>query len=154
VLALGACLLQCGLEYGPRGGWPLVAGRCGAGQDDAANQVGPLLDDDLGDHAAQGEAQQVDRAQPERIQKRHRVGGHGFDAVGGGAAGAADTPEVDQDDAPLGGQAVDHGGVPVVEYRGEVVQEHDRNARVRAHLAVGERGPLDFHRLGDSILAS
>src|SRR6202023_3780493 len=96
--------------------------------------------DDLGDHAAQGVAQQVDRAQLERLQKRERVAGHGLDAVGGGAAGAADAPEVDQDDAPLGGDAVDHGGVPVVKDRGEVVQEHHRDTCGRAHLAVGERG--------------
>src|SRR6202043_1620468 len=104
-------------SYGTRGGGPLVAGGCGAGQDDAADQVGPLLDDDLGDHAAQGVAQQVDRAQPERLQKRDRVAGHGFDAVGGGAAGAADAPQVDQDDAPLGGDAFDHGAAPVLEHR-------------------------------------
>jgi len=102
---------------------------------------------------AQGVAQQVDRAQPERLQKRDRVAGHGFDAVGGGAAGAADAPEVDQDDAPPGGDAVDHGGVPVVEYRGEVVQEHHGHARGRARLAVGERGPADLHGLGDGFLA-
>jgi hypothetical protein len=112
------------------------------------------LDDQLGDHAAQGEAQQVDRAQPERLHKRDRVAGHGLDAVGGGAAGAADAPEVDQDDAPLGGEAVGHGGVPVVEDGGEVVQEHHRDTCGRAHLAVGERGPLNLHGLGDGILAS
>ena len=90
---------------------------------------------------------------PSACQKRDRVAGHGLDAVGGGAAGAADAPQVDQDDAPLGGNAVDHGGVPVVEYGGEVVQEHHRDAGGRAHLAVGERGPLDLHGLGDGFLA-
>jgi hypothetical protein len=58
-----------------------------------------------------------------------------------------------QDDAPLGGNAVDHGGVPMVEYGGEVVQEHHRDTYGWAHLAVGERGPLDLHGLRNGILA-
>ena len=110
------------------------------------------MGDHLGDHAAEGVAQQVNRAQPERLQKRDGVAGHGLDAVGGGAAGSADAAQVDQNDAPLGGDAVDHGGVPIVEDGGEMVQEHHRDSGGRAHLAVGKRGPADLKRLGDGFL--
>ena len=57
------------------------------------------------------------------------------------AKGVADAPEIDQDDEPLGGNAVDHGGVSIVESGGEVMQEHHRDTCGWAHLAVGERVP-------------
>jgi hypothetical protein len=68
------------------------------------------------------------------------------------AKGVADAPEIDQDDEPLGGNAVDHGRVSIVESGGEVMQEHHRDTCDWAHLAVGERGPLHLHGLGDGIL--
>jgi hypothetical protein len=113
----------------------------------------PALSRAACDHAAQRKAQQVDGAQPERVQKRDRVAGHRLDAVRGAAARGADAAQVDQDDAPLGRNAVDHGGVPIIEYRGEVVQEHHRDARGRAYLAIGERGPADLHGRGRGLLA-
>src|SRR4051812_48422814 len=78
-----------------------VTRRCGAGQKDAANQIGLPLNYLLGDHAPPGKTQQGDRAQPERLQEGDRVAGHRLDGVGSGAAGAADAAQVDQDDAPL-----------------------------------------------------
>src|ERR1700730_1741143 len=107
---------------------PVSAGPgCRAGQDDASDQIRSLLDDHLGDHAAEGVSEQVNLAQPERIEKCHRVGGHRLDAVGGSATRTADTAKVDQDDAVLGGDAVDHGGVPIVEDGREVMKEYHRH---------------------------
>ena len=153
VLALLGRLLSGPLEGGAGGCGTSGAGGRGGGQDDPADAVGVLLGDDLGDDAAQGVAEQVDRVQAEGVQEGDGVGGHRLEGVGGGPAGAADAAQVDQDDAPLGREAVDHGGVPVVQHRGDVVQEYQRNALGRADLAVGERGPGDVHGLGDGILA-
>ena len=127
VLALGARILDSGLEYSRSGSRAMVPRGCSAGKDDAADKIRSLLDDHLGDHSAEGVSEQVDRAEPERIEKCHRVGGHRLDAVRGSATRTADTAKVDQDDVVLGGDAVDQGGVPIVEDGREVMQKYHRH---------------------------
>jgi hypothetical protein len=41
------------------------------------------LGDDLGDHAAQGEAEQVGLGEAQGLDEGDGVAGHGFDGVGG-----------------------------------------------------------------------
>ncbi len=115
------------MEFGPGVSRARVAFGCRAGQDDTADQFRSPLDDHLGDHAAEGVSEQVDRAQPERIEKCHRVRRHRLDAVRGSATRTPDTAKVDQDDTVVGGDAVDQGGVPIVEDGREVVQEYHRH---------------------------
>ena len=59
---------------------------------------------------------------------------HLLDGVWHRAAGRADTAVVERDDAVVGGDAVDDPRVPVVEDRGQVVQEHHRNAVSRCRV--------------------
>ena len=59
--------------------------------------------------------------------ERDRVGAHLLDGGRHRPAGRADTAVVERDDAVVRGDAVDDARVPVVEDRGQVVQEHHRN---------------------------
>src|SRR5205085_545923 len=67
---------------------------------------------------------------------------HGADAVRGGTGGRADAAVVEGDDAVLRGDAVDDPGVPVVEDRGQVGEEHHGDVRRRAEFTVGEGHPV------------
>ena len=71
MLPLGARILDSGLEYGPSGSRALVARGCSAGKDYTADKIRSLLNDHLGDHAAEGVSEQVNLAQPERIEPGH-----------------------------------------------------------------------------------
>ena len=66
-------------------------------------------------------------SRPKRADERDRVGAHLLDGGGHRAAGRADAAVVEGDDAVVRGDAVDDPRVPVVEDRGQVVQEHHRN---------------------------
>ena len=151
VLALRGCLLDRVLQH--RVGRPGPASPAGEVPARMMRRTrSGRWSDHLGDHAAERVAQQVDRCESEGLHERHRICGHGLDGVWGGAAGASDAPEVDQDDAALGGEAVDHGRVPVVEDPGEMVQEHQRDALGGTELPVGEGSAADLDGPGDGVV--
>ena len=100
----------------------------GAGQDHAADEFGCLQRDHLGDAAAEREAEQVDLFEAHGADEGDRVGAHLLDGGRHRPAGGADTAVVEGDHAVVRGDAVDDARVPVVEDRGQVVQEHHRNA--------------------------
>ena len=116
----------------------LAAGRPGAGEDQLADELGFVLDDHLGDHAAHGEAQQVDLGQAQRPDEGDGVVRHRLNGLRRRAGGGADAPVVERDDPVFRGDAVDDPGVPVVEDRGQVGHQDQRDAGLRAELAVGE----------------
>ena len=66
---------------------------------------------------------------------------------------AADTAVVEGDHAMVRGDAVDDPRIPVVEDRGEVVQEDHRHVGAGTELAVGERRrrPTSTVRVGTSF---
>ena len=94
--------------------------------------------DDLGDHAAQREPEDVDLVEPERPDERDGVVRHCLDRVGHRAGGGADASVVEGDHAVLRGDAVDDAWVPVVEVRRQVREKDHRRTRLWAELAVGE----------------
>ena len=131
---------------------PDAAGGAGAGEDDLADELRLVGGDQLGDHAAHREAEEVDLLEPQRPDEGDRVVRHRVDRVGGGAARGADAPVVEGDDPVLRGDAVDDSGVPVVQDGGQVGEEDHRDAGRRAELAVGEVDAVDRDRAGWSGL--
>ena len=103
--------------------------------------------DHLRDTAADRKAEQVDLLVSERANERGCVGGHLVEIGGRLATGRADATVVEDDHVSFCGDAVDHARVPVVEHRGEVVQEHQRDIAAWAELPVGERCAADVDRL-------
>ena len=87
-----------------------AAGGSGAGEDQLADELGFVLDDHLGDHAAHGEAQQVDLGQAQRPDEGDRVFRHRLNALRHRAGGGADAPVVERDDPVFRGEAVDDPG--------------------------------------------
>jgi hypothetical protein len=75
--------------------------------------------DHLGDEAAEGEAEQTDLLQTERVEERDSVIGHLLGGVRSRARGAADAGVVESDHVALGREAVDQGRVPVVDVPSE-----------------------------------
>jgi len=108
----------------------------GTGEDELADELGVLDDEGLGDEATEGEREDVDLVQTESLDERVGVVGHRLDAVGNGAGGAADTAVVEGDDVVVVRDGVDDAGVPVVQRRSQVHEEHDGNAALRAQLPV------------------
>lgn len=108
-----------------------AAGGAGAGEDELADEPGFVLGDHLGDHAAHGEAQQVDSGQAQRPDEGDGVFRHRLDGSGGRAGAGADAPVVERDDPVCGGEAVDDPGVPVVQDRGQVGDQDERDAGAR-----------------------
>ena len=108
-----------------------AAGGSGAGKDQLADELGFVLDDHLGDHAAHGEAEQVDLGQAQRPDEGDRVGRHRLDGLRRRAGGGTDAPVVERDDPVFRGEAVDDPGVPVVEDRGQVSHQDQRDAGLR-----------------------
>ena len=98
---------------------------------------GCLTHEGLGDHAAEGEGEDVDLVEAERLDEGVGVVGHRLDAVGNLAGGGADTAVVEGDDVVVLRDGVDDPRVPVVQGRGEVDEEDDGDAALRAQLAVG-----------------
>jgi hypothetical protein len=72
--------------------------------------------------------------------------------LGGRAGGGADAAVVEGDDSVFRGDAVDDPRVPVVQDRGQMVQEDHRDAGLRAELAVGEPRPADVDGRGRRVL--
>ena len=77
----------------------LTALRARASEDKFADKVGVLDDECLGDEAAEGEGEDVDLAEPQGLDERVGVVGHGLDGVGHLAGGGADAAVVKGDDA-------------------------------------------------------
>ena len=115
----------------------LAATRPGPGQDEPADQVGVLDDQVLGDHAAHREGEDVDLVESERRDELVGVVGGLFDGVGNLSGRGADAALVEGDDVPVLRDGVDDAGVPVVQGRGEVDEEDDGDAALRAQLPVG-----------------
>jgi hypothetical protein len=126
----------------------LDARRSGAGQDQPANQVRLPGRDGLGDEASEGEAQEVDLSHPQGTDEDNGVFRHGVDGGRHPARSAADTAVVEDDDVSVCGDPVDDSGVPVVDGRGEVVQQDERYAGSVAQLAVGEAVAPDLDVAG------
>ena len=80
----------------------------------------------------------VDLVEPERSDEDVGVAGHRLDAVGHLAGGGTDASLVEGDDVAVLRDRVDDAGVPIVQGRGEVDEEDDRDAALRSQLAVGE----------------
>ncbi len=116
----------------------LATGGPRARDDHLADELRFVLSDHLGDHAAHGEAEEVDLVETQRPDEGDGVLGHRLDGVRRRAGGRADAPVVERDDPVLRGDAVDDPRVPVVEDRGQVGEEDDRDTGLRAELAVGE----------------
>ena len=125
---------------------PHAAGGAGAGEDDLADELRFVRGDQLGDHAAHREAEEVDLLETQRPDEGDGVVRHRLDGVGRGAARGADAPVVEGDDPVLRGDAVDDSGVPVVQDGGQVGEEDHRDAGRRAELAVGEVDTADRDR--------
>ena len=115
----------------------LAALGAGAGEDELADELGVLDHEGLGDHAAEGEGEDVDLVEPERLDEGVGVVGHRLDAVGHLAGGGADAAVVEGDDVAVLRDRVDDARVPVVQGRGEVDEEDDGDAALRSQLAVG-----------------
>ena len=109
----------------------------GAGEDELADEFGVLDHEGLGDHAAEGEGEDVDLVEPECGDEGVGVVGHRLDAVGHLAGGGPDAAVVEGDDVVVLGDRVDDAGVPVVQGRGEVDEEDDGDAALRSQFAVG-----------------
>ena len=84
------------------------------------------------DTAAEGEAEQVDLLVAERPDERGGIGRHGGDRVRHLAARSADPAVVERDHMAVFGDRVDHAGIPVVQDRREVVEEHEGGSPARA----------------------
>ncbi len=115
----------------------LAAGRAGPGEDQLADQVGVLDHECLGDHAAEGEGEDVDLVEAERADEGVGVVGHRLDAVGNLAGGGADAAVVERDDVVLLGDRVDDARVPVVQVRREVDEEDHGDPALRPELTIG-----------------
>jgi hypothetical protein len=115
-----------------------AARRAGAGEDHLAHESRLLLRDDLGDHAAHREPEEVDLVQAESADEGDRILRHIFDRRRGRPAGGTDTAGVEGDDRSLGGDAVHDARVPVVQDGGQVCEEDHRHPGARAEPAVGE----------------
>ena len=127
---------------------PVTAGGTGAGEDDLADELRFVRGDQLGDHAAHREAEEVDLLETQRADEGDRVLRHRLDRVGRGTARRADPPVVEGDDPVLRGDAVDDSGIPVVQDGGQVGEEDHRDTGRRAELAVGEVDTADRDRAG------
>ena len=115
-------------------------------EDDLSHQRRLLLRDHLRDEAAQGKAEEVDLVESQCADERDGVLCHRLDRVRCLALGSADPAIVEGDHAVLGRDAVDDPGVPIVEVRGEVIQEDHRYAGIDAQLPVDESGSADGDR--------
>ena len=124
-----------------------AARRAGSGEDHLAHELRLLLRDDLGDHAAHGEPEEVDLIEAEGTDEGDGVPRHLLDGRRRGPAGGTDTSVVEGDDPMLRGDAVDDSGVPVVQDRCQVGEEDHRHPRARAELTVGELHPADVDRV-------
>ncbi|CAM5297633.1 hypothetical protein SCANM63S_09873 [Streptomyces canarius] len=87
---------------------------------------------------AHQQAEQVDPVVPEGPDEQHGVAGHRLDRVRCGAAGRAGAALVEGDHRAPGGESVDDAGIPVVQDCGQVVEEDQWYAVVRAELPVDE----------------
>ena len=92
---------------------------------------------------AEGEPQKVDPVESQCADERHSVLCHCLDGVRRFALGTADAAIVEGDYAMFRRDAVDDPGVPVVEVRGQVIQEDHRYAGIDTQLPVDESGPAD-----------
>jgi hypothetical protein len=126
----------------------LAAGGAGAGEDELAHEVGVLGHEGLRNHAAQGEGENVDLGEVERLDEGVGVIGHGLDAAGNLTGGGTDAAVVEGDDVVVLGDGVDDAGVPVVQGRGEVDEEDDRDPALRSQLAVGVGNAAGVDRAG------
>ena len=117
---------------------PAAPGGAGAREDELADELRVPEGQRLGDHAAQGEREDVDRVEAQGLDEGDGVLGHRLDRVRDGAGGCADAAVVEGDHVVLGGDGIDDGWVPVVQGAGEVDEEDHGNPRLRAELAVGE----------------
>ena len=115
----------------------LAARGAGAGQDQLADELRVLDHQGLGDHAAEGEGEDVDLVEAERSDEGVGVIGHRLDGVGNRSGGCPDAAVVEGDDVVVLGDGVDDPGVPVVQGRGEVDEEDDGDPALRPQLTVG-----------------
>jgi hypothetical protein len=113
--------------------------RARSGEDHPTDEVRPLQCDLLGDESADGEAEQVDLGEPQRIDEGQRVAPELLERRRRGACRQAHPARVEQDDLALVRDVVDQGGVPVVEVAAEVLEEHDGHRAVLSVPAVGVR---------------
>jgi hypothetical protein len=94
-----------------------TAGRACAGEDHLPHELRFQLRDDLGNHAAERESEQVDLLESQRADEGDGVACHGRDRVGCRAAGGADPAVVEDDHAVLRGDTVHHAWIPIVQHR-------------------------------------
>jgi hypothetical protein len=102
----------------------------------------------LRDVPADGEAQQVDATEVQRVEEGEGPGRHRGDRTRGVAGRAAHARVVEQDDLALGCDRVDQRRIPVVEVPAEMLKEHQGRGAGRpvAEPAVGEGRPFGLHR--------
>ena len=104
-----------------------AAARTRAGEDHSSHEFRRLQGDHLGDTAAERKPEEVNRFETQSANEGDRVGAHLLDRVWHRRARRADTAIVEGDHAMVRGDTVNDSRIPVVENRGQVVQEHHRN---------------------------
>src|SRR5918993_4995237 len=87
----------------------------GSGDDHRAHELRLSLRNYLGDHAAQGEPEQVDLSEAEGADEGDGVPCHLLDGRRRGPTGGTDTSVVEDYDPMLGGDTIHDPGVPVVQ---------------------------------------
>ena len=109
----------------------------GSGEDQLADEFGMFDHQRLGDHAAEGEGEDVDFVETECGDEGIGVVGHRLDGVGNGPGGGSHAAVVDSDDVVVLGDRIDDPGIPVVQRGGEVNEEDHGNFALRPQFAVG-----------------
>src|SRR5580692_10514138 len=116
----------------------LSASRRGPDEDELPDQLFVFGVDLLRDEATERKAQQIDLAKAEQVDEGDGIFRHRCDIVRGLAGRTADAGVVERDDRAIGGERVDHRGVPGIEIAREVLQENQRRSGRRAEAAISE----------------
>ena len=86
----------------------------------------------LGNHPAEREREDVDRVVTERRDECVRIVGHRLDRAGHSASRGADPAVVERDHVVALGDRIDDPRIPVVQVRGQVDEEDDRDRTLGA----------------------
>jgi hypothetical protein len=106
----------------------------------------------LRDEPAEGESEKVDLVEAQCADERDGICCHRFNRAWCRAFGRAYAAIVEGDHAVLRRDAVDHSGIPVVQVRGQMIQEDHRYAGIGTQLAIPEpRLPTRTDFVGASL---
>src|SRR6201987_1694533 len=108
----------------------------GGGQHNSAHHIGPDKCDLLGNEAADREPEDIDAWNIQCGDESNGIAGHLLDCVGSVSGRGPDARIVERYDAPLSGQGVDQGRVPILQIAAEVLQQYQRDC-AGADFTVG-----------------